>query len=223
METERKPGRRLLVRIIGMFLAGAVVGGVGGWLVGRFIKRSGVDIAGEWPFIDILTLLLAAVLILAGLMTLFAASSPSRYARMIDKSIEPGDAPDPESLWSARNQGVVAALAGIMLALPVLFVNLGDIAAQRVPVAIGVLAVLAWQTWLNLRVWRRADELTRSVIAQTGAICFWTMQLGLFCWALLARLMLVPEVSSWTLMVVLMWGYLIASFIVSWRRGLVQG
>ena len=49
------------------------------------------------------------------------------------------------------------------------------------------------------------------------------LQLALFAWATLARLRLVADVDSWTLMTVLMGVYLAATTIVQARRGLIRG
>jgi hypothetical protein len=223
MANEAVSGRQKLVRIGVMLLAGGVVGGGFGFVVGKWLKATGqLDGAAPWPGEDIASLAIAAILVFAGAMTWFAASSPARYARMIDRTMEPGEAVDPDAIWAARVQAAVATLAGLLLAAPPLLANLADLSSTGAPAAAAILAALAGQSWLNIRLWQRSDELTRSIIAQTGALCFWTMQLALFVWATLAKLALVPDLSSWTMLTVLMGGYLIASFWVSWRRGLVQ-
>ncbi|MGC6399908.1 hypothetical protein ACNI3Q_04940 [Sphingomonas sp. FW199] len=223
MANEAAGWRQKLVGIGLKLLAGAVVGGLVGFLFGKWLKTSGqLDGAAPWPGEDIASLAIAAVLVFAGVMTWFAASSPARYARMIDKTMEPGETVDPDAIWSARMQAALCTLAGLLFAAPPLLANLADLPAIGAPAAVAILALVAVESWLNIRLWRRSDELNRSIIAQTGAVCFWTMQLALFIWATLAKLALVPDVSSWTMLTVLMAGYLLASIWVGWRRGLVQ-
>jgi hypothetical protein len=76
------------------------------------------------------------------------------------------------------------------------------------------------QTLLNLTVWTRADEMIRQTVAEAGAICFWVLQGALFLWAAAEKLELVPALSAWDMMTILMGFYLVISSVVSVRRGL---
>jgi hypothetical protein len=122
----------------------------------------------------------------------------------------------------ARTQGIAAALAGIMLALPVAAESLGvgDSAALGGIVLSGIAVLFFIQTLANLSIWRRGDEHLRTVIAETGAVSFWLMQGGLFLWAAAEKLGVAPAASAWDLTVALMGGYLVISSVVAFRRGL---
>jgi len=83
----------------------------------------------------------------------------------------------------------------------------------------GVIALFLLQTLLNLTVWTRADEMMRQMIAESGSICFWVLQGGLFLWAAAEKLDIAPALSAWDLMTILMGVYLVVSSALSLRRG----
>lgn len=109
----------------------------------------------------------------------------------------------------------------MIMVLPIAAMN-GFGAQTLGAIAVALFALLAVQSRINWRLWGEGDEVTRAVIAQTGAVCFWVLQLGLFAWAALTKLKLASDVDSWTLMTVLMGAYLIVSVVISTRRGLVN-
>jgi hypothetical protein len=119
-------------------------------------------------------------------------------------------------------QAGVLILAGAMLAAPVIFefVAIGAQGAVAKPLMAAVLVAFAVQTWLNILIWRRADEVFRQVIAEAGALSFWSLQGLFFVWACGEKLKLVPPISSWDAVTVLMGAYLMLSTIVAYRRGL---
>ena len=84
----------------------------------------------------------------------------------------------------------------------------------------GIVALFLVQTVGNLILWQRSDELVRQVMAETGAVSFWLLQGALFLWAAGEKLNLLPALSLWDAVAVLMASYLLISTLVSARRGL---
>jgi hypothetical protein len=83
-----------------------------------------------------------------------------------------------------------------------------------------IVGLFLLQTVLNLSVWTRADEMIRQMVAEAGAVCFWVLQGALFLWAAAEKLELVPALSAWDMMTILMGFYLVISSVISVRRGL---
>ncbi len=209
----------LLRRVLTMIAIGAAVAAVPGYFVGRALKRSGTPLP-DLAIADIASALIGIVLLISAAYAWFATTSGARWNRMVEK--QPIDEPvDPETLQSGRWQAVVAALAGVMIIIPPLAAKAALAPLPLAFIAVGLFALLAAQSWINWALWRDGDELTRTVIAQTGALCFWVLQLCLFVWAVLTKLGLAADIDSWSLMTVLMGVYLIASVAISTRRGLV--
>lgn len=198
----------------------APIGGVIGYSVGRALKQSGATLP-DLSVADVASVIIGIILLFSAAYAYVATTSPARWNRMVEK--QPADEPvDPDALRSGRWQALVAALAGIMIITPPIAVQNGFGTQILGAIAAGLFALLAVQSWINWRLWREGDELTRAVIAQTGAICFWVLQLGLFAWATLTKMKLASDVDSWSLMTVLMGAYLIISVVISTRRGLVN-
>jgi hypothetical protein len=62
--------------------------------------------------------------------------------------------------------------------------------------------------------------MIRQMVAEAGAVCFWVRQGALFLWAAAEKLELVPALSAWDMMTILMGFYLVISSVISVRRGL---
>lgn len=206
-------------RALTAMIISAPIGGVIGYSVGRALKQSGTPLP-DLSITDVASVMIGIILLFSAGYAYVATTSPARWNRMVEK--QPADEPvDPDSLRSGRFQAAVAALAGIMIMTPPIAL-LNEFGTQALgAIAVGLFVLLAVQSWINWKLWREGDELTRAVIAQTGAICFWVLQLGLFAWAALTKLKLASDVDSWTLVNVLMGAYLIVSVVISTRRGLV--
>lgn len=217
---ETSANRNLLRRVAISVLIAAPIGGVLGYAIGRALKHGNIDIVRDWSFADLTSLVIALMLLISAGYAAWATTSNRRWNQMVERVAE-DDPVDPAALVSGRRQALVAGLAGIMLALPPLAAHAGLTVEMRGFTGAAIALLLAMQSLINYRLWRDGDELTRTVIAQSGAACFWLLQLALFCWATLTRLHLVPETDAWTLMTVVMGVYLLVSFIVSARRGLV--
>lgn len=205
-------------RIAANLIAGLLVGGA----IGAALAASGaIEQVSAWRASEIATLAIGALLLIIAGFTAFAATSGNRYRRMIDQRAddEPVEAGD---LVFARRQALVSGAAGVLLIAIPAAANSGLAPEARIAAAIGVFAILAVQTLFNVRLWRDGDELTRRVVADSGAISFWLLQFALFAWAALVMLGLAPEIDSWTGVAVLMAVYLVTSTLVAMRRGFGQ-
>ncbi len=215
-----KPKRNPLRRMAIAFLAGLPMGGLAGYFIVPALKRSGTSL----PVVsvaDIASIFIGVLLLFAAGYAFFATTSAARWNRLIEK--QPDDEPvDPEELQSGRRQALVGVLASAIYVTPPIAVFAGLAPPLLPAIAAGLFVLLAIESWLNWTLWRDGDELTRTVIAQTGALCFWVLQLGFFIWATLTKLKLASEIDAWSLMTVLMGVYLIASVVISNRRGLVN-
>lgn len=171
-------------------LAGAVIGG----LVARATE------AQDMPWDDALNLLISAMLLgMSAAMVFVLASRPASVPR-----------------GCGLLQITVTALAGVMLLIPLYATRWvsPDVAF------IALLVLLAGQTVANLMLFRRADEMLRNIMVETGSLAFWSLQLALFLYATAERLGLVSGLTSWGMIGVLMGVYLLASIVISARRGL---
>ena len=223
MNTPDRPKRSPLQRLAVSIAIFAPIGAVAGYFVGRTLKAAEPGgIPFTWTLGELFSVVIAFMLIFSGAVVAYAATSERRWNRMVEH--QAADEPvDPAARTSGVRQAWVCVLAGgLMLAPPIAaHLPLGVEARVGIAVAIGLLMVL--ETWINLKLWRDGDELTRAVIAQTGALCFWSLQLALFGWAALAKLDLVADIDSWTMFTVLMGVYLAASLVIAQRRGLTPG
>ncbi len=223
MNTPDRPKRSPLQRLAVSIAIFAPIGAVAGYFVGRTLKAAEPGgIQFTWTLGELFSVVIAFMLIFSGAVVAYAATSDRRWNRMVEH--QAADEPvDPAARTSGVRQAWVCVLAGgLMLAPPIAaHLPLGVEARVGIAVAIGLLMVV--ETWINLKLWRDGDELTRAVIAQTGALCFWSLQLALFGWAALAKLDLVADIDSWTMFTVLMGAYLVASLVISQRRGLTPG
>lgn len=221
--TPEAPRRNNAQRFLISIAVFAPIGAFTGYLLGRALKKAtpGDALLG-WTVADGVSLLIAALLIVSGAVVAFAATSNRRWNSIVEH--QPADEPvDPAARTGGLRQALVCILAGGMMILPPVAAHAGLSVETRIAIASSIALLLAFQTWLNLKLWRDGDELTRAVIAQTGALCFWSLQLALFAWAALAKLDLVADIDSWTMFTVLMGAYLVASLVISQRRGLTPG
>ena len=218
-----QPRRNNLQRLVISVAVFAPIGAVAGYLLGRALKKAAPGEAlTSLTLADGFSLLIAVLLIVSGAVVAFAATSNRRWNSIVEH--QPADEPvDPAARMAGLRQSLVCILAGGMMILPPIAAQLALSVETRMVLAAAIGLLLAFQTWLNLKLWRDGDELQRAVIAQTGALCFWTLQLALFGWAALARLDLVANIDSWTMFTLLMGVYLIVSLVISQRRGLVPG
>ncbi|PTS89108.1 MULTISPECIES: hypothetical protein [unclassified Caulobacter] len=200
-------------------VCGGFVGFGSGMLIGKLEKAGAMRVEGlGWS--DLLSGLIALMLIALGVMVLLVSASRKTALRVLD----PGNARDatPAQASYYRQQGLVALLAGVMLAAPVLANSVFDPLPFELGAAVmaGIVALFLVQTVGNLILWQRSDELVRQVMSETGAVSFWLLQGPLFLWAAGEKLNLLPALSLWDAVAVLMASYLLISTLVSARRGL---
>ncbi len=198
--------------------AGLIVGGGLGYLIGRVIKQGDIDVS-HLTWSDNVAMLIAAMLFAAGSILAAATFSKRLAARVMDPA---SDRPArPVQITFYRQQAIVMALSGVMMAAPVA----ARLASQPLSgqlagaVMAAIVGLFLLQTLLNLSVWTRADEMIRQMVAEAGAVCFWVLQGALFLWAAAEKLELVPALTAWDMMTILMGFYLVISSVISVRRG----
>lgn len=206
------------VRIF-LFIAGLIVGGGSGYFVGKLLKQGVID-ASRFGWSDHLAAIISVSLLALGLI--IGVISFNRRAAARALSLEEGRTATPAQASFYRQQAVVVFLSGLMMAAPLALVALqhpvsGPLAWITMT---GVVAVFLVQTAYNLTLWRRADEMLRQVISETGAVCFWVLQGALFLWACAEKLGIAPALSAWDLMALMMAFYLFVSGVITTRRGL---
>lgn len=212
--------RNLLRRMVIALIIGAPLGGVAGYGVGAAIRQRELAAFRDWSLADLFSLVIALGLLVSAGYAAWAATSARRWNEMVEYT--PPDEPvDPTALVSGRRQALVTGLAGLMLGAPPILAHLGLSFEGRALAAGGIGVLLLLESWINYRLWRDGDELTRAVITQSGAVCFWLLQLALFAWAALTRLKLAPEADAWTIVTAMMGVYLLVGLIVAVRRGMV--
>lgn len=200
-------------------LGGGVVGYGSGLLIGRLEKAGALSVeALGWS--DLLSGLIALMLIATGAMVLIASASRKTALRVLDP--DSGRDATPAQASYFRQQGLVSLLAGLMLAAPVLAIALFDPLPFELASAVmtGIVALFLVQTAGNLTLWARGDELVRRVISETGAASFWILQAAMFLWAAGEKLSLLPALSLWDAVSLMMASYLLIAMIVGGRRGL---
>lgn len=182
-----------LLKFGGMILL-ALLGAVVGAATARFVDASAL------PADDALNLFIGVVLVgMGGIMAVMAALRPSTVPK-----------------GCGLLQIAVMVLAGIMLIVPIYGPNW---VSAEVSLAI-VLGLLVVQTVANVLLWRRADEMLRRVMVETGSLAFWTLQLALFVYAASERLGLVEGITAWGMIGILLAVYMVASAVAGARRGL---
>lgn len=182
-----------LLKFGGMILL-ALLGAVVGAATARFVDASAL------PADDALNLFIGVVLVgMGGIMAVMAALRPSTVPK-----------------GCGLLQIAVMVLAGIMLIVPIYGPNW---VSAEVSLAI-VLGLLVVQTVANVLLWRRADEMLRRVMVETGSLAFWALQLALFVYAASERLGLVEGITAWGMIGILLAVYMVASAVAGARRGL---
>lgn len=198
---------------------GGLMGAAAGFGLMHFVMTTGIE---SWSVAELLSLLLAMILLLVGGFCVVMTGTVERYRKLVAFRQPGSELPDAEAVTAMRRQSIVIAMTGPLLAAPPMLSHLGLAESGRIVGAAAILLVLGLQSWLNWRAYRESDELVRQVAMTAGAWCFWGGQLALFVWATLAKLGLVAEVDSWTMLTLLMAVYLAVSTRIGLRRGLGQ-
>ncbi len=204
---------RLLLTIGGM-----AAGGVAAFLATRAADLGALDAVVFEPS-ELASLFIALVLVATGLFVLALSLNRKVAARAFDPDGDGRVLPGMTTFY--RLQAAVQLLAGAMLALPVLAIRLFPADAETPAFAsmVMVTALFLIQTVANLTIWRRADEMTRRMIADAAVVSFWVLSSALFLWAAAEKLGLAPSLSSWDALAVMMAVYLVISSTLAVRRG----
>ncbi len=197
-------------------LIGAVCGAAG-VLVGRSLAQVFPDLAlPELPNLrwsDLLALYVAFSLVAGGAYAIIVSFNRAALGKML-KLDEPAT---PSEVRLVRLSGALLFLTAVIMLMPPLFSLIGtDPMASLVAVA----GLLGLNTVLNLRIWKNADELLRKTTMEASVVTFWGGQIALFGWAAAERAGVAPTLTAWDIYVVLMALYLVASTVISIRRGL---
>jgi hypothetical protein len=197
---------------------GAIFGLGAGYVVGRLLKAGALRTENlGWS--DIGAVGIAVCLIGAAVMIIAVSLNARAAGRMVDPDGDRPATPAQKSFY--RQQAMAMFLAGAMLATPVAAIAAwGPLSTTLASIVmLGIIAAFLLQTFYNLTVWRRGDELMRQLMSESGAVCFWVLQGLLFLWACAEKLDLAPHLSAWDLMTILMGFYLVISSVMSVRRG----
>jgi hypothetical protein len=193
------------------FLWGAAVGSAGAYLVARHGPELNV------PGVHAPGLVVAALLAILGSAILVGSLTRAGAAQMVGAELEEGEDIRPE-LNSLRWQAFVTLLAAAELTVLSLAPDL--LTGPRSTLLLAALtAILLAQTWLNIELWRRGDELFRQIIIEAAVIGFLAFQLVLFFWVVGSRFAFVPDPSALDIYVSMMVLYLLGSGIASVRHG----
>ncbi len=202
-------------RITAFLIAGMVTGAGVGFVIGKVTRHihPGLHVQGA----DLTALGLAAFFIGTTVALLWIASNRMRLARILEGQSAETPASDDE-VRSFAYQALVIALAGILLALPILGARLfaANLEHRELYYA-GIALLFAVQTVYNFLLWRVSDEFVRQTTATTAALTFAIGQGGLFLWAAAERMSLVKPVSAWHLLVTMMVLYIFVGSLVSLR------
>lgn len=204
-------------------LIGAVIAAPLGYWFGSYLAdldKAGAasDLKLVWS--DVLALLLAAMMIATGLITLLRSLSRRALGRQINPE-EVRPATPAQAVFYAQN-GLVLLLAGVMMGVPVLapilFAPLSPMVASAAMA--GLIALLLVQTAGNIAIWVRSDEFMRRAMGESAAVSFAILQGLLFLWAAGEKLGLLPQLTLWDATSVMMAAYLVIGLTITWRRGL---
>lgn len=204
-------------------LIGAVIAAPLGYWFGSYLAdldKAGAasDLKLVWS--DVLALLLAAMMIATGLITLLTSLSRRALGRQINPE-EVRPATSAQAVFYAQN-GLVLLLAGVMMGVPVLvpifFAPLSPMLASAAMA--GLIALLLLQTAGNIAIWVRSDEFMRRAMGESAAVSFAILQGLLFLWAAGEKLGLLPQLTLWDATSVMMAAYLVIGLTITWRRGL---
>jgi hypothetical protein len=209
------PGRRMLLW--------AVIAAPLGYLVGKQLasaEKAGLWTAPDLGWSDALALFLGLLMLAVGLVTVGVSTSRKLLGRQIDP--ERGAPVSRAQAGFYALSGWVLVLAAAMMAAPVVVRIAFDPVPPMIASAtmVGLIALLLVQTASNITLWLRSDELMRKATAEICALTFVILQGALFLWAAGEKLELLPTLTLWDAVSVMMTAYLLIAVLITWRRGL---
>jgi hypothetical protein len=203
--------RGVVLMILGFFLGGFTSYGL--VRLAELVHVSAKSFA--WP--DWLAFWLGCTFLGIGSVTYAMTYNRRELARQLDGESEPMPATN-EEVHQFRIQGVVLALAGVMLLVPLFAMGAWSKTAHGPEMAMAAIAVLfVLQTIGNVQCWRACDEFQRGMMLRTSAITFGIGQGALFLWAAAEHLRLVPAITSWEIVTLLLALYLGTGCVVAVR------
>lgn len=204
--------------LVSMLIGGAVgAGGVvfGRWLAGPGWIRSLVGSARGAGLADpvaLVSLALAAMLLVSGAMMLVLTLMPRRFAKQL--KLEEGEDSRRQLQMMRRGGWASFVIAGLLL----LFL----VPAVSAAVGMGLLMVLlVYLAWMTVLIMRDGDELYARVQIESWAMTAVVMQLVLLLWAGAAHFLGGPAITPRDVVLLLVITALATSAIVTARRGMM--
>lgn len=171
------------------------------------------------PFLG-LALLLGAILAIVGANLVAVSYRPVALGQVLDGDRKQVASAAERTFY--RLGGWVILLAGLLAALPPAAVLVAEplprAAAWTVFASVVLLSGL--QFALNVRLWRKADELTRRATTEGACLALLVVEGLLFLWAAAEVFGLAPAASAWAIWTLTFVAYVVTCTCVSWRRGL---
>lgn len=212
-DSRKFPPRTLIL----LAACGGVVGALIGASMAKLLRHMHIS-PRDIGWTDAIALWIAAVFVASSLLFAYLSTNRRQLAQMFEGQHAVVPATSTE-VQSALLQMVVLALAGLLLAAPIV-VHKVVLESRNVGTAVfcALLALFALQTWANVALWRRSDEFVRQMMMETAGWSFGIGQGLLFLWAAAEHLQLVRPVSAWNLYSLLMLLYLVSGAAVTVRQ-----
>lgn len=213
VEDAPKPFWSGWVKIVGMALAGGLFGFFMARTLGQSFEAGGALAALADAEI---TLLVAALYVLMGLVVLLGTISPRVGAAILN--VEDAD--------EVREQTPVflpSSLGCVLLGVALAAIVLGGTGDFLTPLAAGATAAVALvaATAISLTASRRSDELMRALFKDAGSASFYLLATILAGWAAAAHMSLARSPTALEVLTLVFAAPLVASFWVIGRRGML--
>lgn len=188
----RRRCKSLVILTLGGLLLGALIGLPLPHLI--HLKHA----VGYWASLELAWPAGVGLLLVAqGSLIALMSTSRQRAGHMVD----PGDPREASVAQLAfyRNRALTLIMAGGVLLIPASLSAWPGIAAIGPAVPLGLMAVLLMgAAWAGTRMWRAADEFTRSLIAGSALFSL-LVSLALLCvWQVAAQLGLTAPANAWS-------------------------
>lgn len=214
IEQEPKPLWSGWVKLLGLAVAGGVVGYFIGHSVSEWSKPEGVLANLRYGE---LALFVAMFYLLMGTMVGVGAASPKVGSKILN--VEDAD--------EIREQSILlrmSALGCIALGLALAAVALGGEGGIIKPLVAGGFAVFASAIFIitSVSTLRHSDEFGRVIMREAGSTAYNILFVGLGAWTVMSHLGVVRAPASIEVLALLCAGPLVASFWVVGKRGMLK-
>jgi hypothetical protein len=198
-------------------LLGGLLGALVGYSAMRLAFKLHVQVKSlTWS--DFLAIWLGISFVGIAIITAALAANRKRLAQ----ALEPGEASLPatnQEVRTFRLQAAILGLAGILLLTPIFALGpMRDHPNAAPGVFLGIVVLFALQTAANVIVWKTSDEFIRDNMMKVASITFAIGQGALFLWAAAEHLHLVPAVTAWEIVTLLMTLYLASGVMLSLQQ-----